>query len=184
MAVGAVRERPDTAGEEPAASNDGTPGLTAAGAMPFWVLAGLLVLSISVIFAFIGGTLWAALDRPGGAETPDTPPASTSTAPESVKAQPQAPSPATSTAPAPPSPAPAAAPNPAPAPAPSTVPQTQQTAPQTQQYVPPPAPVEVAPEPPAPAPAPAAPPPAPALPDILAPILPFLVPPPPPPPAP
>ncbi|MGV9832619.1 hypothetical protein ACWDUL_00205 [Nocardia niigatensis] len=185
MAVGAVRERPDAAGEGPVvASSDGVPGLSATGEMPPKVLAGLLILSLSVIVALIGGTLWAGLDRPGGADTPDTPPASTSAVPESVNAQPQKPSSSalSPAAPAPPPPAPAAAQNPSPA-APAPAP-----APQTQQYVPPPAPVEVAPDPPAPAPAPApaAPPPAPApaLPDILAPILPFLVPPPPPPPAP
>lgn len=161
MTVGAVREKPDAAREQPAVpSADGTPGLTAPGEMSPKVLAGLVILSMGVVFALIGGALRAGLDSPGGTEETGTPSSSTT---QPVNAQPPAP------APAPPPPAPAA---PVQMPAP---------APQSQQYVPP-AQVEVAPEtaaaPPPPPPAPAPP----SLPDILAPILPFLLPPPPPPP--
>lgn len=161
MAVGAVREKPDVAREQPATpSADGTPGLAAPGEMSPKVLIGLIVLSVGVVFALIGGTLRAGLVNPGGGDEPGKPSSSTT---QPVNAKPPAPAPA-------PPPAPAA---PVQMPAP---------APQTQQYVaPPPAPdptteSAVAPPPPPPAPAP------PSLPDILAPILPFLLPPPPPPP--
>ncbi|GAB2564316.1 hypothetical protein [Nocardia heshunensis] len=164
MTVGAVREKPDAAREQPAAESvDGTPGLAAPGEMSSKVLAGLVILSMGVVFALIGGTLRAGLENPGGAEETGTPSSSTT---QPVNAQPPAP------APAPPPPAPAA-PVQLPAPAP---------APQTQQYVPAPAQVEVAPETAAAPPAPPPPPAPPSLPDILAPILPFLLPPPPPPP--
>ncbi|WP_040805324.1 hypothetical protein [Nocardia concava] len=162
MAVGAVREKPEVAREQPATpSADGTPGLAAPGEMSPKVLVGLVVLSAGVVFALIGGTLRAGLVNPGGGDEPGKPSSSTT---QPVNAKPPAPTPA-------PPPAPAA---PVQMPAP---------APETQQYVAPaPAPApdptteSAAAPPPPPAPAP------PALPDILAPILPFLLPPPPPPP--
>ncbi|MEC3920622.1 hypothetical protein [Nocardia sp. CDC160] len=157
----AVRARPHTVRERPAARpSDGTPGLTAAGEMSPRVLVVLLVLSLGVVAALIGGTLREGLNNPGGGVQTGTPHPSTT---QPVNAQP---------------------PKPAPAPPPPAAPPVQMpgAAPQTDQYVAP-APAVVTPESAAapPAPAPAAPPP---LPDILAPILPFLLPPPPPPPPP
>ncbi|MVU75667.1 hypothetical protein GPX89_00220 [Nocardia sp. ET3-3] len=159
MTVGAVREKPDAAREAVTSPPEGTPGLAAPGEMSPKVLAGLVIVSMGVVVALIGGALREGLNNPVAVEETGTPSASTT---QPVKAPPP--------------------PAPAPAPAPAAPVQMPAPAPQTQQYVAPAAPVEVAPEtaaaPPPPPPAPAPP----SLPDILAPILPFLLPPPPPPP--
>ncbi|MFD7842627.1 hypothetical protein ACFV4K_06790 [Nocardia sp. NPDC059764] len=177
MTVGAVHERPEEADE---ASASGTPGLSAPGAMSPKMLAGLVVLSLSMVIALIGGALREGWNSRGGPEAPAGPAPTTSQQPVDATTSP-VPAPASAPPPGPtPAPGPAAPPPPPPAP----VAQNPAPAPQTEHYVPPPPPVEVAPAPapaPEPAPAPAPPPPPPALPDILAPILPFLVPPPPPP---
>ncbi|APB01163.1 hypothetical protein [Nocardia seriolae] len=168
MAVGAVRGKPEvvrdrlaTASADDPVTAEGTPGLAAPGEMSSKALVGLVILAMGVVVALIGGTLRAGLHNPGGVDETGTPSSSTT---QPVKAQ------------VPP-------PAPAPAPAPAAPVQMPAPAPQTEQYVAPPAPVEATTEsaaapPPPPAPAP------PALPDILAPILPFLLPPPPPPPPP
>ncbi|MFE4457303.1 hypothetical protein ACFROC_08085 [Nocardia tengchongensis] len=188
VGMGAVQDRPEVADEGSAAGSEGTPGLSAPGAMSPKMLAALIVVSVGMVVALIGGTLREGWNSRGGPDAPAGPAPSTTHQPVDATS----PSPAHSPASAPP-PGPAPAPGPAapPPPPPAPVAQNPAPAPQTEQYVPPapaPAPVEVAPAPapvPAPAPEPApAPAPPPALPDILAPILPFLVPPPPPPPAP
>src|SRR5690242_4089284 len=95
------------------------------------VLVGLVVLSMGVVVALIGGLLREGLNAPGGAEETGTPATST-TQPVNAQAPKAAPSPAApAPAPAPAPAAPAQLPAPAPAPAPG---------PQTQQYVAPAAP--------------------------------------------
>ncbi|WP_369639152.1 hypothetical protein, partial [Nocardia sp. JMUB6875] len=78
MAVGAVREKPDVVREQPATpSADGTPGLVAPGEMSPKVFLGLVVLSVGVVFALIGGSLRAGLVNPGGGDETRVPSSST-----------------------------------------------------------------------------------------------------------
>ncbi|MFI1917507.1 hypothetical protein [Nocardia sp. NPDC020380] len=161
MVPGAVRE--DTAvREHPAVTaEEGTPGLITPGEMSARVLVVLLVLSFGLVFALTAGHL---RDGFSWGNEPSKAPAPSTQQPVNAASSPAAPPP--------PPAAPVAPPPPPPAPAP-----------QTQDYVP--SQVDVQPDTQAPAaPVPPPPPPAPPIPDILAPILPWLMPPPPPPPPP
>lgn len=162
MVPGAVRE--DTAvREHPAVTADeGTPGLITSGEMSPRMLALLVLLSLGVVVALTGSHLRDGFSW--GTEPSKAPATGTRQPANADSAKPAAP-------PRPAPAAPAVPPPPPPAPAP-----------QTQDYAP--APVEAQPDTPASA-APMVPPPPPApIPDILAPILPWLMPPPPPPPPP
>ncbi|MEU1432256.1 hypothetical protein ABZ412_34840 [Nocardia sp. NPDC005746] len=130
MTVGAVHERPEVADEASAA---GTPGLSAPGAMSPKMLAWLVVLSVGMVVALIGGTLREGLNSGGGPEAPAGPPPSTSQQPLGATTSPV---PAPASAP-PPGPAPAPGPA-APPPPPAPVAQNPSPAPQTERYVPPP----------------------------------------------
>ncbi|MFB8009658.1 hypothetical protein [Nocardia sp. NPDC056000] len=163
MSLGAVREKPQVS------DDDGTPGVVESGEMSARTLVLMIVLSLGVVLALVGGSVRSSFG--GWGESSDDPAAPVTSSTQQPASAGPAPAPAPAPAPPPPAPAPEPAPAPAPAPAPETY------------YAP--APVAPAPAPePAPPPAPAPPPPAPVIPDILAPILPFLLPPPPPPPPP
>ncbi|WP_194853189.1 hypothetical protein, partial [Nocardia sp. SYP-A9097] len=148
MTLGTVREQPAVS------EDDGIPGVLENGEMSARTLALMIVLSLGVVLALVGGSLRNSFTGTG--ETSDKPatPATTSTQ-QPASAGPPPPAPAPEAVPPPPPPAPEPV---APAPAPAPVPQTYYA----------PAPVEPAPAPEPPAPhAPPPPPPAPVIPDIL-----------------